>query len=202
MINDASKQVIKNFKADVFVETGFFRGQTAVVVRSWDKDINIVEVEINPEYCQYGESIFKNDKNTNIIQGDSGVFLLNNIEMFREYENPVFYLDAHWDPNNWQLRNEIKNICRLKSPIIIIDDFKTPNPDGTISDRHGYDSYNGQDCDREYIEDLIKPHTDCVLYAKEPTIDGQGSGFIFVNRYYDDIVNKVNLDDFIVERLK
>jgi hypothetical protein len=201
MINDVAKQIIKNFNSEMFIETGFFRGSTAVVVRSWFKDLKIREIEINPTYCTYGNSIFRNDRNTKIINSDSKNYLLNNIDDFRDYKNPVFYLDAHWDPANWPLRSEIENISRLESPIIIIDDFKTPNPDGTPSSRHGYDSYLGQDCDKDYILDLIKPHTDSIFYAKEPTIDGQGCGIIFINKNYNQISELLNMDDFISEKL-
>tara|TARA_Y100000593_G_C4245520_1_gene304450 strand:- start:330 stop:935 length:606 start_codon:yes stop_codon:yes gene_type:complete len=201
MINDVSKQIIKNFNSELFVETGLFRGSTAVVVRSWFKDLKIVEIEINPVYCGYGKSIFRNDKNTTIVNADSKSYLSSQIMNFSQYNNPVFYLDAHWDPANWPLRGEIESISRLDKPIIIIDDFKTPNSDGTISDRHGYDSYMGQDCDKEYVADLIKPYTDCIFYAKEPTVDGQGCGIIFINRNHDEIAKLVNMDDFISEKL-
>ena len=201
MINDVAKQIINNFKSDVFIETGFFRGSTAVVVRSWFKDIKIYEIEINPFYCEYGRQIFRNDNNTKIIQQDSKKFLSENINSFNDFNNPVFYLDAHWDPKNWPLRGEIQSICNLKSPIIIIDDFKTPNPDGTISNRHGYDSYDGRDCDKDYILDLIKPFTDSIYYAKEPTVDGQGCGIIFIGREHNEINKIINLDDFIMEKI-
>tara|TARA_Y200000002_G_C22639287_1_gene646193 strand:- start:380 stop:985 length:606 start_codon:yes stop_codon:yes gene_type:complete len=201
MINDVAKQVIENFNSEVFVETGFFRGSTAVVVRSWFKDLMILEVEINPVYCGYGNNMFRNDKNTRIVNADSKTFLAENINTFEQFNSPVFYLDAHWDPANWPLRHEIQNICKLKNPIIIIDDFKTPNPDGTTSDKHGYDSYLDQDCDKDYILDLIEPHTDCIFYAKEPTIDGQGCGIIFINRNYEEIVKLIDEDNFISEKL-
>ena len=201
MINDVAKQIIDVFNTDLFVETGFFRGSTTAVVRSWFKDLSILEVEINPLYCQYGKQIFRNDPNTEIVLSDSKEFLRNNVSKFSEKNNPMFYLDAHWDPNNWPLRGEITSICKLDSPIIIIDDFKTPNEDGSPSKDHGYDSYLGVDCDKDYILDLIKPHTDFVLYAKKPTIDGQGCGIIFINRNYDEIKSNLNLSDFIVEKI-
>lgn len=201
MINDVAKEIIESFESDLFLETGFFRGSTTTVVRSWFKDISIFEIEINPVYCKYGNEIFRNDPNTKIILSDSKLFLKNNISMFSDNNNPLFYLDAHWDPKNWPLRDEISSISELESPIIVIDDFKTPNEDGTISQIHGYDSYLGVDCDKDYILDLIKPHTDCILYAKKPTIDGQGCGIIFINRNLEDIQEKLKLDNFIVEKI-
>ena len=199
MINDVAKQIIKNFQSDLFVETGFFRGSTTTVVRSWFKDLKIIEIEINPLYCEYGRKIFKNDPNTTIIQSDSKSYLKNNINLFKDNNNPVFYLDAHWNPKAWPLRGEIENICKLESPIIIIDDFKTPNEDGTISSRH--DSYDGKDCDKDYILDLIKPHTDSMFYAKDPTVDGQGCGIIFIKRDLKEIKELIDMKDFIVEKI-
>tara|TARA_Y100000592_G_scaffold91377_1_gene151441 strand:+ start:4915 stop:5520 length:606 start_codon:yes stop_codon:yes gene_type:complete len=201
MINDVAKEIIDAFKTDMFVETGFFRGSTTTVIRSWFKDLSILEIEINPLYCNYGKHIFRNDPNTEIVLSDSKIFLENNISKFFRSNNPMFYLDAHWDPKNWPLRNEIMSICKLNSPIIIIDDFKTPDETGGISKIHGYDSYLGVDCDKDYILDLIKPHTDCILYAKKPTIDGQGCGIIFINKYYDEIKSNLNLNNFIVEKI-
>ena len=89
MINDVAKSIIRDFESDIFVETGFFRGSTAVVIRSWFKDLEIVEVEINPIYCQYGREIFRNDPNTKIIQSDSKAFLKSNIDYFKKYNNSL-----------------------------------------------------------------------------------------------------------------
>ena len=201
MINDVTKEIFKRFDSELFVETGLFRAQTAVIVRSWFRKLKIIEIEINPEYCNYGEELFKYDENMSIYQSDSKIFLRDKIDIFEKYNSPVFYLDAHWDPNQWPLRDEIKYISALRNPIIIIDDFKTPGPDGKPSPDHGYDSYNGQDCDTEYILDLIKPKTDCVFYAKEPTIDGQGCGIVFINRKHKELKEKLSGIDLIMERI-
>ena len=67
MINDVAKQIMESFKSDLFVETGFFRGSTTTVVRSWFKNISILEIEINPLYCKYGNQVFRNDPNTKIV---------------------------------------------------------------------------------------------------------------------------------------
>tara|TARA_R110000824_G_scaffold324562_2_gene511543 strand:+ start:4674 stop:5279 length:606 start_codon:yes stop_codon:yes gene_type:complete len=201
MINDVAKDIIEAFNSEIFIETGFFRASTAVIIRSWFPKLPIFEVEINPEFYRYGVNLFENDENITIVNSESKEFLKNNINMFKEYSNPVFYLDAHWDPNNWPLRGEVEYISTLPSPIILIDDFKTPGPDGMPSPNHGYDSYNGHDCGKEYIEDLIKPVTDCIYYARKPNIDGQGSGIIFVNREYEEIKNIISDLDLIVEKL-
>ena len=70
--------------------------------------------------------------------------------------------------------------------IILIDDFKTPGKP------YGYDSYKGSECSKEYIQDLLKPVTDYIYFAEEPSLDGQGCGVIFPNRTHDEI--KDNMD--------
>lgn len=184
-INDVAKKIMVEYNSDAFIETGLFRGGTATIIRSWFPDVKIYEVEINPRYCEYGRNLFQNDPNTEIFLSDSKLFLENNIDMFKKHTNPLFFLDAHWDPKNWPLRDEIKYISKLDSPIVLIDDFKTPGKP------YGFDTYDGVECSRAYIEDLIKPMTDYIYFAEECNQDGQGCGVVFLNRKHNDIKDKL-----------
>jgi hypothetical protein len=180
-INDTAKNIMLAFNSEAFIETGLFRGGTPTIIRSWFPNIKIYEIEINPEFYNYGNELFCNDPNTEIILSDSKKYLEHNIEKFKKYSNPLFFLDAHWDPNNWPLREEIKYICELDNPIILIDDFKTPGKP------YGYDSYKGKECSKDYISDLIKPFTDYIYFCENANQDGQGCGVIFINRTHNEI---------------
>ena len=180
-INDVAREIMIAYNTEAFIETGLFRGGTPTIIRSWFPTVKIYEIEINGEFYNYGKELFQDDPNTEIFLSDSKKYLEQNIEKFQKYNNPLFFLDAHWDPNNWPLRQEINHICKLQSPIILIDDFKTPGK------TYGYDSFKGQECSKDYVSDLIKPFTDYIYFSEKANQDGQGCGVIFINRTHDEI---------------
>lgn len=65
---------------------------------------------------------------------------------------------------------------RLKNkPIIVIDDFKTPNKN------FGFDTY-GHPLDIEYIK-----RTDVIYYSDIPASGNQGTGIVFVDMYQQEL---------------
>jgi len=115
------------------------------------------------EFKAHDEKCFvKGSKQINSLLGNSPECLRHSLR----YElNPnikplpqpyCFYLDAHWDPNNWPLRPELQVIAdfKLADSVIIIHDAKVPQ-DAVPGNGLGYDSYNGQDLDYDYVKDLL-----------------------------------------------
>ena len=69
-----------------------------------------------------------------------------------DLNNGIFYLDAHGYGFDWPLRDEVELVTsNIEGGYIIIDDFQIPN-----QPHFGYDSYQGQICNFEYIRHQIK----------------------------------------------
>jgi len=86
-----------------------------------------------------------------------------------------FYLDAHWG-KYWPLRDELRQVTRLSSFAIVIDDFWVPGKSrpSTPHGKYGYDVYDGRPLDWSYIHDLFASHVVQVFYPSEPNRDRRG----------------------------
>jgi len=197
MINHISKDIIKLFGVNKFIETGAFMGDSLVIVQDWFIELfgqefntgpwkqgnrgrqRIYEVEVKKEYLdQYIIPRWQEQTNVEIAHGDSVAWLRDKIDEgeFTEDDRCFFYLDAHshGSPNPEPLRDEIRLISQLKQPIISCDDWNVP---------HGnHDIYA-----TSQIQDLIKDRTDTVWYSKYHNYHGKWSVFIFLDRNYNDV---------------
>ena len=77
---------------DVFIETGSFVGETMTDMKNVFK--KIISIEITEKYYNYCKNLFKNDKNIELIHGDSLKILPLLIEKWGE-KKILFFLDAH-----------------------------------------------------------------------------------------------------------
>ncbi len=122
-------ELYSSFKADVFVETGTYQGDTINNVKNQFKSVYSIELDKN--YANMAVHRFRDDKNVYIVEGNSSVVLeplCNSIT-----EPAFFWLDGHWSggdtargdkdcPLIEELRVIVKN---LKSKCIIaIDDVR------------------------------------------------------------------------------
>jgi hypothetical protein len=120
--------------------------------------------------------VFNSNLNIKLICATSEKFLKDSIDngLFTDNQNCFFYLDAHWGAY-WPLRDEIREILRLKRSVIVIDDFAVP-----FRLSAGFDVYKLKACSWFYIRDLFKNQPIHVYYPKKTNIDKRGSIFIFV----------------------
>jgi len=79
-------------KADVFVETGTFLGDTPWFLRK--RVSKIITLEVHPPLAELATKRFRNSKNIKVIPGDSGSILA---EIAASLEGKVlFWLDGHY----------------------------------------------------------------------------------------------------------
>tara|TARA_Y100000296_G_scaffold47492_1_gene54435 strand:- start:3778 stop:4587 length:810 start_codon:yes stop_codon:yes gene_type:complete len=118
----------------------------------------------------------------NIFKSDTRAFL-KTYTRAHDNKNTFFYLDAHWDKDDYPLLEELKiltNISHL-NPIIAIDDFKTPGKN------HGFDIYEGKVCSAPFIKDIVKEVTDTIYCCPEANFHNRGQAFVFYNRNKKDV---------------
>lgn len=141
------QKLIDKFEITRIIETGTYLGGTTRQFAQMVK--TVTTIELNDEHFNKASENLKECKNVFIHKGSSPEFLkaflagkfASGID-----DNLLFFLDAHWG-NYCPLLDELKIIAEFKlKPVIVIHDFKVPNrPD------LGFDSYNGQDLDYNYI---------------------------------------------------
>ncbi len=147
-------ELITEFKVKSVIETGTWMGRTTQLFSMMVDEV--YTIEINPEYYEQA-SFLKDYKNVYRHLGDSGEVLWHILRYYATTDPILFYLDAHWG-ENFPLLKELQTIAEydVKSPIIVIHDCYNPfNPD------FGYDVYNGQRIDYEYVEPYL-----CKIFKK------------------------------------
>lgn len=164
------------FKTDTLIETGTFWGESSIVFSKFHtnvitceiNDFNIKKAIINFKRNGFSEEsisytktynlkvfkFVKSNKNIWLIKGSSELVLESIFlgELNYNFETPfTFFLDAHWDLY-WPLIDELRLIgdFKLSDSKIIIHDFKVPG-----FDDWGYDSYQNQDLDYDYVNGYL-----------------------------------------------
>jgi len=112
---------------------------------------NVYTVEISEEYSKHGIHKVAGMLNVHTNIGDSVSFLNKMRDVLTPADRCLFFLDAHWG-ENCPLIEELAAISLLKTtpPVIAIHDFYTG--DLTL----GWDEYNGQRFDYQWIDLSIK----------------------------------------------
>ena len=132
------------------VETGTSKGHTTVGLAQIFP--RVYTIEVDPKAYAETKPRFRCYPNVTAIVGNSSEVLKH---ILPELKYPLFvYLDAHWE-SYWPLRDELTILLAVKQPkLIMIHDFQVPGRS------FGYDSYNSQPCNLNYIADLL-PHDEC-----------------------------------------
>lgn len=146
-IADKFLSLKEEFKIRCVFETGTALGGTT----KWlSKHFPAVfTIEINEEYQRHARNRVGNRENVKFILGDSAKQLLPSLKQFAG-NAVICFLDAHWH-NHCPLREELEAIAQSGIiPIIAIHDFYVPN-----EPKLGFDSYNGQRFDYEWIKPLL-----------------------------------------------
>jgi hypothetical protein len=120
--------------------------------------------------------VFNSNPNIKLICASSEKFLKDSVDksLFNDNQNCFFYLDAHWG-KYWPLRDEIREILRLKRSVIVIDDFSIP-----FRWNVGFDVYKFKACSWFYIRNLFKGYPVIVYYPRKANADGRGFIFMFI----------------------
>lgn len=174
------KKLIEDNGIDVFIETGTYLGSTTKILSEWCEQV--ITIESNDINFQKAKNALKETKNVMMFYGSSEKILsdllgIEDIYNIREKNIGVF-LDAHWESFN-PLLDELQVIAnsKLKPSFIAIHDFKVPlKPD------FGYDTYNGQDYEwnwiKEKVENIYGENGYEIEYNNEAT--GAKRGIIYI----------------------
>ena len=134
-----------NYKIDVIVETGTWKGDTTALFAFLCSEVHTAEVLHNHyEIAIHRLSAFPN---AHCHLGSSPEVLNTILPAFKN-KRVLFYLDAHWGAY-WPLRDELAAIRKThkNNCIIVIDDIQVPNrPDIP------YDGYAGKACSYKYVK--------------------------------------------------
>jgi len=172
------KLLVEKFNIKKIIETGTYHGWSTIKLSEFEKEV--VSIEISPEnYAKAVENIKKNNlSNVEILLGSSPE-ILENLVSFDE-KNLLIFLDAHWH-NYWPIHDELRVLITKKvKPVLVIHDFFVPNENG--SPKFGFDRYNGQNLDFDYIKTYIfEMYGDNGFeYHYNKSIDCVDSGLIFI----------------------
>lgn len=154
------------------VETGTFKGNTTVGLAKLCP--KVFTIEVSPEFYAETTPRFAHYPNVTPLLGNSPEVLK---QILPKLEYPLFaYLDAHWG-DYWPLRDELSVLLSVRQPMVImIHDFQVPGRD------FGYDAYQNQPCNLEYISDLLS-HDECRYSFNHHTApQSSNRGVLFIER--------------------
>ena len=169
----------------IAIETGTCLASSTLFLAEHFKMVHTIEA--NRRYYNYSLSRVQEAgvSNINLMYGQSEELLpklLFNLTMPRDV---VFFLDAHWE-NFCPLKSELLAIAiaKIENPIIAIHDWKVPNSS------LGYDSYNGQDFELEWIAPFLhKIYGDDFAYKYNSDEKAMGAcrGIIYISSSADPV---------------
>ena len=88
-----NRNIFLNYPNEVFIETGCLKG--ASIKRALDASFSqIFSIELSEKYYKFCKNRFKNNKNVELILGDSYIELPNLLKRVRS--RVTFWLDGHW----------------------------------------------------------------------------------------------------------
>lgn len=137
----------QKFKVDTVIECGSAMGGTTKwLAENFDK---VVTIEINPVFQSFCMERTDNCNNIEYVLSDSTEVLEYLLE--QNCSSVLLFLDDHW-LENLPLMEELRLIAASgQTPVIVIHDFKVPE-----RPELGFDSYNGQDFEWEWIKPSIE----------------------------------------------
>lgn len=133
------------------VETGSFKGDTALFLAKVFPDIFKYSVELSGEYHRESTWRLRGLEKSLVVKSNSPAGIANLIKESKVGDLPLFFLDAHWY-EYWPLPDELKEISKLNKAIIMIDDFEVAG-----RPEYGFDTYKLGDKDMPNNFDFISP---------------------------------------------
>ncbi|MEK6910359.1 MAG: hypothetical protein AABW82_01150 [Nanoarchaeota archaeon] len=143
---ESFKLLVKSYKIDCIIETGTYKGFTTSFLARAFPEIPIYTCELDDFNYRTARENLKEYRNVHIFKESSPNFIESLIKNKKIGKRPFFYLDAHWF-DDWPLESELNIIFnKLKSAIILIDDFKVPhNAD------FSFDKYEDKECSLDRV---------------------------------------------------
>ena len=114
------KTTAERFRANVFVETGTFLGDTPWFFRNHFSQIFTIEVQ--PDYASLAANRFSRFNNINVIEGDSAIRLIDIVVQIQD--RALYWLDGHYSSGT---TGSGKNECPIWTELdTIFDHSKAP----------------------------------------------------------------------------
>jgi predicted O-methyltransferase YrrM len=132
-------RLARTFEPQLVVETGAHRGVTTQFLARTFR-VPTLACEIDPVFFWEAKWRTLAQRNCRIFPEDTREFLRRiGLRMKSPEDRVLIYLDAHWDPQDLPLLEELKIIHhQIRHAIILIDDFRHPEDPG-----YGFDEYAG-----------------------------------------------------------
>ncbi len=126
------------FQPQLVVETGAHRGVTTKFLAQTFR-VPTLSCEIDPGYFWEARWRTLSQRRCRIFSEDTRQFLR---QLRTRLTSPdcrvLVYLDAHWDPQDLPLLEELEILqCQLRHALILVDDFRHPTDTG-----YGFDEYD------------------------------------------------------------
>lgn len=211
MINGVAKDIIKLFNVNKFAETGIHHGETLEAVVDWFSELyedfkgkdtsgryTIYEVDSVKEYCDTASEKYAKDNKNIVIANDSSEKYIKRLideNTLNDNDSCMFYLNMH-HCDYWPLRDEMKEILKLKRAIILINNFYVPGKP------FQYSTYHDTRLDLSYIRDLISDRIDGIYYTAIGNRDNRGTAIIFIGYKENDINDTLKGLPLIKENLE
>ncbi|NJO81613.1 MAG: hypothetical protein HC828_01825 [Blastochloris sp.] len=154
--------LIHTLDIDSFVETGAFSGETVHYMATTYR-LPCYSCEPDNERVCIAQERVRTCAQTVITQEESPT-LLRRLATTLAGQRILFWLDAHGYGFDWPLREELAIITATwPTAVVLIDDFRVPGRDW-----FGFDVYDGQICEVDYVHDLIAPYSYRLWYPTYP----------------------------------
>jgi hypothetical protein len=156
-----TKEQLRVYKSDYFIETGTRYGETSIIASSIFK--NVITIEIDENKYNKCVELFKPYNNIQSFLGDSALVLPKILSNINDNKSITFWLDAHisFDANSGlcPLYEELEIIKRLKTNnhTILIDDVRVLK-----KEKYGWGKLVNLDSTIKKILDINEKYT--ILY--------------------------------------
>lgn len=171
-IHKELSELVELHDVETIIETGTYLGGTTV--RLSELADNVVTIESDFKNYNKAAKRLKDIPNVVLIRGKSQQVLS---EVIKSNQGQfLFFLDAHWE-KECPLLDELRIIAEAKiTPVIVIHDFYVPN-----RPELGFDTYNGQIFDWEWIKPKIEAiYGESYYYYYNDKADGAMRGVIYI----------------------
>jgi len=164
------RDVLAAMPFSAIVETGTYRGDTTVFLRS-ESRLPVFTVESHASHYGFSRARFLSDPGVRVFHDDSRVFL-RRLASMRDLQGRMlfFYLDAHWR-DDLPIREEVEIIStHWPDALVMVDDFAVPDDPG-----YGYDDYGeGRALTLELIRSALRA-SPAVYFPAAPSAAETGS---------------------------
>jgi len=167
---DLVRALAKQVAFDYAVETGTWRGGST----SFLADVlgcSVWTVEADPTAYRFACQVLSGRPDIRLQLGDSRAFLREASRWLDTTAPVFFYLDAHWDPGDLPLWEEIRQVfAHWSRPVVMVDDRAVPGDEG-----YAFDDYGPG---RALTLDVLGPHVPagvCVLFPTLPSAEETGA---------------------------